>query len=776
MIMARKAESRHNAAMRQGSGRVWAVGAMAAAVVAGGVHVLSAQTNEGQSGARIGSVNWTRARTLLSRYRLPVDTSGINEVDIELSPAVNAEDLEALCAARKDSIAAARRKAQGELAELGEWADPVSNKRRAEAERRLGCVDSFVGDFAAALKHFTAARAALAPDLKEYPDVRPIVQRLEEAVGVTSMRQGEMDNCLVNPSADRCLFPLRPGGRHHAGAGAQAAMETFRSILAETPNDLDLRWLLNLAAMVLGKHPEGVPASQVLPLSLFRSQAAMPRFLDVAARAGLGGRDIAGGTITEDFDGDGLLDVAFSSVDMCGPLRLFRNRGDGRFEDRSQAAGLAGQTGGINLTLTDYNNDGRPDIFVMRGGWEVPMRNSLLRQNADRTFTDVTKAAGLSSGQHATHSAVWLDYDGDGWVDVFVGHEFTPSALYRNRGDGTFEDVAARAGVGRSAFTKGVTAGDYDNDGFPDIYVSNFMGENFLYRNNGNGTFTDVAPRLGVDKPLASFSTFFFDYNNDGRLDLFVVGYAYSTSEFLKHYLGQPPAAEPLTLYAGQPDGTFQDVTAKVGLNRLVPAMGINFGDLDNDGLLDIYLGTGAPSFAALLPNIMLKNDGGTRFVDVTEATGTGHLQKGHGVAFADLDNDGDEDVVLNVGGAVPGDNYDDALFLNPGTPSNWIALRLVGTKANRSAIGARITLRLGGSGPGSSIRYREVTSGGSFGASPLMQHIGLGAAKTIDAVEIEWPGSRTRQVLRNVAANRFLEIREGDDTPVVKTPARVAF
>jgi len=189
-----------------------------------------------------------------------------------------------------------------------------------------------------------------------------------------------------------------------------------------------------------------------------------------------------------------------------------------------------------------------------------------------------------------------------------------------------------------------------------------------------------------------------------------------------------------------------------------------------------VYLGTGAPSFAALMPNVMLKNDAGRRFLDVTEATGTGHLQKGHGVAFADLDNDGDEDVVLNVGGGVPGDDYDDALFLNPGSANNWIALRLVGVKANRGAVGARITLRLRDSGPGSTLRYREVTSGGSFGASPLMQHIGLGPARVIDAIEIDWPGSRTHQVLRNVAVNRWLEIHEGDDTPVVRTPAKVAF
>ena len=164
--------------------------------------------------------------------------------------------------------------------------------------------------------------------------------------------------------------------------------------------------------------------------------------------------------------------------------------------------------------------------------------------------------------------AALLDYDGDGWLDVFVVNGTTlegfpkgqqpTSHLYRNRQNGTFEDVSARAKVGGAAFSKGATAGDYDKDGYPDLYVSNFMGENFLYHNQGDGTFEDLGPRLGVTRPLASFSTWFFDYDNDTRPDIFVVGFAYSTSEFLKHYLGIPPRAEPLTLYAGQADGTFK--------------------------------------------------------------------------------------------------------------------------------------------------------------------------------------------------------------------------
>jgi hypothetical protein len=733
-----------------------------------------AQRSDGPAGR---AVNWDRARAEVARYRTVTDNSGLVDVDAQVSTRVDAEDLEALCLARREAVTQARRLAEDALRSLPVGRDPVTDEQRAALERRLGAVASFTGDMKLALRHFEAGRDALTPYVKDYADLRMRWLSLEEAAGVASLRQGEIDNCLVAPNADRCLFPLRPGGRHHHPAGAQAAMAHFASYLERAPDDLQVRWLLNLSAMVLGRHPDAVPRAQRFSADLFRGDAQLPRFLDVAMQAGLGRRDLAGGTIADDFDNDGLLDIVFTSVDYCAPVRFYRNRGNGTFEDRTEAAGLARQFGGLNATQTDYDNDGDLDIFVHRGGWEIHMRNSLLRNDGHGAFTDVTREAGLSSGAHSTHSAAWADYDNDGWLDVFVGHELTPSQLFRNRGNGTFEDVTARAGVGATAFSKGVSAGDFDRDGFPDLYVSNMFGNNFLYRNNGDGTFTDVAGRAGVQKPFVSFSTWFFDYDNDGWLDIFVSSYPNSVEEFVKHYLKIPPVAETLTLYRNNGNGTFTDVSEKVGLARVVPTMGANFGDLDNDGFLDMYLGTGAPSFAALMPNIMLRSESGRRFVDVTDATGTGHLQKGHGIAFADVDTDGDEDVVLNVGGAVPGDSYEDALFRNPGGYGhNWTAIRLVGVKSNRAGVGARLTLTLRGVARDSALRMREVTSGGSFGANSFMQHVGLGRATSIECLEIFWPASGTRQVLRNVPINRPLVIREGDDsldTPSAPEPGR---
>jgi len=208
-------------------------------------------------------------------------------------------------------------------------------------------------------------------------------------------------------------------------------------------------------------------------------------------------------------------------------------------------------------------------------------------------------------------------------------------------------------------------------------------------------------------------------------------------------------------------NGTFRDVTAEVGLDRVFMPMGSNFGDIDNDGFLDIYLGTGNPTFASVLPNVMLHNKEGKFFTDVTAATGTGELHKGHAVAFADIDNDGDEDLITEIGGAEPGDSHAFRLFENPGNGNDWISLHLVGVKSNRSAIGARIKVTVENEGHAARDLYRTVGSGGSFGASPLAQHFGLGKSVRSLNLEIWWPTSGTRQVFSNVEKNQWLEIKE---------------
>ena len=227
-------------------------------------------------------------------------------------------------------------------------------------------------------------------------------------------------------------------------------------------------------------------------------------------------------------------------------------------------------------------------------------------------------------------------------------------------------------------------------------------------------------------------------------------------------YFDMPPErTEPDSLYRGNGNGGFEDVASAMNLVRVTQPMGANFGDLDNDGYPDFYLGTGYPEYEGLMPNLLFHNQGGTRFSDVTANAGLGHLQKGHGVAFADFDHDGDQDIFIELGGAYAGDVFDNALFENPGFGNGWIAVTLVGVESNRSAIGARIRADIREASGRRSI-YRWVNAGGSFGANPLRQHVGLGTAGSIDVLEIYWPSTDTTQRFEDIASGQFIEVKEG--------------
>ncbi len=669
---------------------------------------------------------------------------------------VDANDLHAVCEAKTALVAGEIAAARAVVAAL-----PASATlpEFVAANARLGGALSFTDDMAGAIRAFGAISARLEADRQAPRERRAMAL---EALGLLHLRRGELDNCVMHHDREMCLFPLSRNAVHRTGDGARQAFEHFSRYLELDPESLEVRWLLNVAAMTAGRYPEGVPDRFRIGPEAFASAEDPGRFWDVAAAAGFTRVDNAGGTIADDFDGDGLIDVVLSSRDPCEPLRLYRNRGDGTFQDVSERASLLGQLGGLNVVQTDYDNDGRPDIFVMRGGWETPIRNSLLHNDGGLHFTDVTRRAGLGGPPQRTHSAAWADFDGDGWLDVFLGHELSWSQLMRNRGDGTFEDVSERAGIRFRSLTKAVVAGDVDNDGWPDLYVSNFGEPNLLYHNLGHGRFEEAARARGVSEPYFSFTTWFFDYDNDGWLDLLVATDAPTVEDQPREYLGLPQKGETLRVYHNRGDGSFEDATAALGLARVIPTMGANFGDIDDDGWLDFYLGTGAPSYATLMPNRMFRNHAGHGFVDVTQSTGTGHLQKGHGVAFADFDDDGDLDVFASLGGAFLGDKYQDALFENPGHAAHWVSLRLVGRTTNRAAIGARLRLVLDEGGRETQ-RTRSVTSGGSFGASPLMQHVGIGPSARLKRIEIDWPGAKTPQVLTGVPLDSWLEATEGE-------------
>lgn len=600
-------------------------------------------------------------------------------------------------------------------------------------------------------------------------------------IATSYLRLGEQENCLAHHNSDSCLMPIREGGVHVKPRGSRGALEVLTQLLRESPKDLRARWLLNLASMTLGEYPAKVPPPWLIPPAAFESDYDIKRFPEVASALGLDVDGLAGGVVMDDFDGDGNLDLVMSSMGVHDPIRFFRNNGDGTFTNRTRESGLLGEVGGLNLVSADYNNDGHLDFLILRGGWmgvggHYP--NSLLRNRGDGTFDDVTEEAGLLSF-HPTQTATWLDYNGDGWLDLFIGNETVgkdtpqPCELFRSNGDGTFTDVANECSLTVTGMVKAVVSGDFNNDGRPDLYVSWRGHDNLLLRNDGpqdpaKGAksawkFTDVARNAGVTQPLLSFPGWFFDYDNDGWLDIFVAGYGINdVGDIAADYLGLPTPAERARLYRNNRDGTFANVTRAANLSKVLHAMGCNYGDLDNDGWLDFYLGTGEPDLSTIVPNRMFRNAEGKSFQDVTTSGGFGHVQKGHGVAFGDIDNDGDQDVYEGLGGAYDGDNYRNVLFENPGHGHHWITLKLEGVKSNRSAIGARIKV-VTATAQGERAIYKTVSTGGSFGCSPLRQEIGLGQAVSIKSVEITWPVTGKVQVVQSLNMDQFYKVREGE-------------
>ena len=643
----------------------------------------------------------------------------------------------------------------------------------AELELRLG-------NEREAIELLLGCQQLIEPTLQEMPKEKAaaLANDLEFMLGVAYMRLAETQNCCNRHTPESCVVPIRGTGLHANAYGATEATRCFERVLQRaTPNStawLRALWLYNIAHMTLGQYPDKVPEQWRVPAEAFADSQEFPNFANASQGQGLDTFSLAGGAIADDFNGDGRLDIVASNSDTDGQIRFFENH-HGKFADSTRSAGLIGLLGGLNLVQTDYDNDGFLDVLVLRGGWfQTGGRhpNSLLHNNGDGTFSDVTFSANLRS-RAPTQTASWADYDNDGDLDLYIGNETTRtvpiySELFRNNADGTFTDVAGEAGVRNNRFTKAVVWGDYDHDGLPDIYVSNFGQANRLYRNQGDGTFVDEAQRLGVTGPLRSFPVWFWDFNNDGALDLFVTSYVDDISWLAAHALDVQPLdapyeIEPPALYQGNGGGSFSHVSERYQLTAPTSPMGSNFGDLDHDGFLDFYLGTGEPEYQNLMPNVMYHNQQGKGFADVTMAGRFGHLQKGHAVVFADLDQDGDQDVFEQLGGAYPGDGFYDALFENPGFGNSWIVVRLVGRQSNRAALGARLHLRVKQGDSTRSI-YKHVNSGGSFGANPLEQSIGIGAAKQIESLEIFWPTTGKTQVFRDLPANQAIRIVEGTE------------
>ena len=493
-----------------------------------------------------------------------------------------------------------------------------------------------------------------------------------------------------------------------------------------------------------------------------------------------------------DYDRDGYQDLFVVNSNVLPgdtsstrpTYKLYRNRGNGTFIDVTEKAGIGGSGYGMGVAVGDYDNDGWDDIFVTNWG-----SNILFHNNGNGTFTDVTLKAGFG-GRHWSTSAAFADYDNDGYLDLFVCnyvdfkleenkwcgdrkpgyrsyctpevYEGTSSALYHNNRDGTFTDVTRRAGVyNAKGKALGVVWGDYNNDGYIDLLVANDTEPNLLYRNNGDGTFTEVGLQAGVaygenGKALSGMGVDFGDYDNDGHLDAFITNLDFQYNSFFRNNGALPN---------GKHSGTFESVgmqTRTSPVSLLFSGFGVGFYDFDNDGWPDIFVANGH-----VIDNIRLYrqdvtyaerkflflNKGDGTFAETAAQCGRALMapEVSRGAAFGDYDNDGDIDVfVVNNGGRAT------LLRNDGGNRKNWITIKAVGTRSNRDAIGARLTLVADGM-----TQMKDVKNSGSYcSASDLRVHFGLGSATQVSSLEIKWPRGAI-QKLSNLRANQFLTVKE---------------
>jgi enediyne biosynthesis protein E4 len=539
------------------------------------------------------------------------------------------------------------------------------------------------------------------------------------------------------------------------------------------------------------------------------SQDAPPfSITEVAARAGLTAVTVFGGRETNryllettgcgaaffDYDNDGWLDAFLVNGSTLEGFprgqeptsHLYHNRGDGTFEDVTARAGVGASGWGQGVCAGDYDNDGFEDLYVTYYG-----QSHLYHNRGDGTFEDVTARAGLTESRLRWGTGcAFVDYDRDGKLDLFVANYIDldlktapvpesglcryrgikvacgppglvggKNALYHNRGDGTFEDVSEAAGILKASGTYGlgVSTLDFDGDGWTDIYVANDSNPCTLYRNRGDGTFEDIAIAsacaFSVDgKNQAGMGVAIGDYDHNGTLDIFKTNFAGDTA----------------TLYANGGDGSCEDRTyaSGAGVNTRWLGWGVGFLDLDNDGWLDLFLANGhvypeswqIPGEASYKQRkVVYWNRGGGRFEDVTERLGPPATtpQAARGAAFGDFDNDGQVDVLVNNVNDPP-----DLYRVSSSSGNHWVTLKLVGTRSNRSAIGARVRCLV----PGAALED-EVRGGGSYiSQNDLRVHFGLGREPRATAVLVRWPSGAVER-WNDVAADRFVTLKEGTGT-----------
>ena len=627
------------------------------------------------------------------------------------------------------------------------------------------------------------------------------------------MRAAEAENCLTPMQSASAAMATHVMGAPHPDAvspfscslpltrfheqkqWSQSAAEIFERLLDRyDPQNPLYRWLLNFCYMTIDRFPDGVPARYRINTPFIdafygkgrdAARTAHPdlQLEDQAKELGVNTFDAGKGVAVEDFNGDGWLDIVTGGT--FSGTRYYENDHGVRFIDKSAESGLEKITQAYMITAADYDNDGRMDVLVSRPF----QRFALMHNDGNGKFTDATLSSGLLASEPTDDQAVytcvtaWADVNNDGKLDLFVAQfaqklpfvggllarKPMTSKLYINTGDGHFADGTAEYGlsdiVDDSIFI-GATFGDYDRDGWPDLFLSSVSrNKSVLLKNIGGRKFKRTSL---IDSSEPGFTTAFIDIDHDGRLDLFQGSQSVAAGSTANAVFGKNPHRFTNKIFL-QKNGAFENRSDLFSGDMPVSTMGASFGDINNDGCYDFYLGSGSPESWFVMPHLLyLGESSGTkcsgRMENISMLFGAGNVQKGHGIVFFDFNNDGRQDIYSSLGGMWPGDEWTNQLFVNKSTTKNsWIKIRLRGSKTNRYGVGAAIQVTAVNPRGERIVRTYDMDSRTGFGSAPYLAHIGLMDATGIQSVQVRWPSNgRVRQYTGRLNELNVLDEDEG--------------
>ncbi|VAW95902.1 hypothetical protein MNBD_GAMMA21-1576 [hydrothermal vent metagenome] len=593
--------------------------------------------------------------------------------------------------------------------------------------------------------------------------------------------------------AQFCSLPIKE--YHKLQQGSNGAIRVFKRLLDNYDSDNKLyRWLLNFSYMTLNQFPQSVPAEYLIKSDFidqfYGQQADAMRkkyshlsFADQATILGVDTLDAGKGVAVEDFDRDGFLDIV--AVGLYSGAQYYKNEGGVRFVEKTKEVGLGAVAQNHIISAADYDNDGWMDLFFSTPSTYF----RLYRNNRDGTFTDVTFESGLLTPPVNyqdtwifTWGTAWGDVDNDGDLDLFIGQrgqniplfggylakDQMDSMFFLNE-NGKFIDKTKEYGLTDIIANQGIVSasfGDYDDDGYADLFLSTWTRTKSVLLHNVKGKRFEATNLMDHDK--TGFMSSFLDLNHDGHLDLYQAGAGLAYTVTDQAVFGADGANYANSIYINE-NGRFTEKREYFRGNMHIGSMGVSYGDINNDGCYDFYVGTGDPEAWHIMPNLMYvgetKEAECTGYLDnISMLHGFGTIQKGHGIVFFDFDNDGDQDIYSALGGMWPADIWPNQLFVNDSAIyKSWVKLRLRGRDTNYYGIGAKIKVTATGKKGKKIIRHYHMDNKTGFGSAPYLAHIGLMDAVSIKTIEVSWPASRQKKVYNSVELNKLTILDEND-------------